>query len=100
MEEQINREAKEGWRLAADAERITDETRGSEDRKHTSGGIFIAVDSNLGAVVGEEEGAVASIPGNEGRITRACVNVRGGMRIFAVYIWHSAGWPPRNEALL
>ena len=68
MEEQFNREAKEGWRFAADAARFTDETAGSEDREHTSGGVFIAVDSNLGAFVGEEEGAVASIPGNEGRI--------------------------------
>ena len=42
----------------------------------------MAVDSNLGTVVGEEEGAVASIPGNEGRITQAWVNVRGGMRVF------------------
>ena len=33
--------------FAADAARITDETAGSEDRKHTSGGVFIAVDSNL-----------------------------------------------------
>ena len=61
MEEQFNEEAKEGWRFAADAARVTDETAGSEDRKHTSGGVFVAVDSNLGAVVGEEEGAVASI---------------------------------------
>ena len=40
MEEQFNREAKEEWRLAADAARITDDTAGSEDRKHTSGGVF------------------------------------------------------------
>ena len=37
MEEQFNREAKEGWRFAADAARITDERASSEDRKHTSG---------------------------------------------------------------
>ena len=54
----------------------------------------------MGAVVGEEEGAVASIPGNEGRITQAWENVRGGVRVFAVYFWHSEGWTPRNEALL
>ena len=30
MEEQLNREAKKGWRFAADAARITDETGGSE----------------------------------------------------------------------
>ena len=38
MEEQINKEAKEGWRFAADAARITDERASSEDRTHTSGG--------------------------------------------------------------
>ena len=39
MEEQFNREAKEGWRFAASAARITDEMAG-EGRKHTSGGVF------------------------------------------------------------
>ena len=34
MEEQFNKEAKEGWRFAADAARITDERAGSEDQKH------------------------------------------------------------------
>ena len=97
MEEQINEEAKEGWRIAA---RITNETTGSEDRKHTSGGVFVAVDNNLGEVVGAEEGANKSIPGNEGRIVQAWVNVRGGLRIFSVYFWLSEGWTPRNEGLL
>ena len=40
MEKQFNREAKEGWRFAADAARITDERGSSDDRKHTSGGAF------------------------------------------------------------
>ena len=40
MEEQFNREAKEGWRFAADATKITDERARSEDRKHTSGGVL------------------------------------------------------------
>ena len=31
------------------------------------GGVFVAIDSNLGAVVGEE-GTIESIPGNKGRI--------------------------------
>ena len=35
-----------------------------------------AIDSNLGAVVGAEEGAIESIPENEGRIAQAWVNVR------------------------
>ena len=55
MLEKFNNEAKEGWRLAADAARITDERAGSEDQKHTSGGVLAAVDSNLGAVVGKKE---------------------------------------------
>ena len=100
MEEQFNREAKEGWRLAADAARITDERASSEDRKHTSGGVFIAVDSNMGAVVGAEDGTIDSITGNEERIAQAWVNVRGGLRVFSVFFWHSEGWTPRNEALL
>ena len=36
MEEQFNREATEGWRFAADASRVTDESASSEDQKHTS----------------------------------------------------------------
>ena len=62
--------------------------------------FFVAVDSNMGAVIGEKEGAVASIPGNEGRITQAWVHVRGVCEFFSVYFWHSEGWTPRNEALL
>ena len=54
MEEQFNREAREGWRFAASAARITEEMAGDEDRKNTSGGVFVAIDSNLGAVVGAE----------------------------------------------
>ena len=60
----------------------------------------MAVDINLGAVVGAEEGTIESIPGNEGKISPAWVNVRGGLRIFSVYFWHSEGWTPRNEALV
>ena len=99
MKEQFNREAKEGWRFAADAARITDERASSEDRKHTSGGVLVAVDSNIGAIVGAEEGAIHSISGNEGRIAQAWVNVRGGLRFFSVFFWHSAGRKTRNEAL-
>ena len=39
---------------------------------------------------------VKSIPGNAGRIAQALVNVRGGMRVFAVYFSHSEGWTPRD----
>ena len=41
---------------------------------------------------------MASIPGNEGRITQVWVNVRGGMRFFRCTSRHSEGWTPRNEA--
>ena len=41
-----------------------------------------------------------SIPGNEGKMAQAWVNVRGGLRVFSVYFWHQEGWTPRNEALL
>ena len=47
-----------------------------------------------------EEGAIDSIPGNEGRIAQAWVNVRGGLRVFSVCFWHSEGWSSGNEALL
>ena len=60
----------------------------------------MAIDSNLGAVVRAEEGAIEPIPGNEGRIAQAWVNVRGGLRVFSVYFWYSEAWTPRNEALL
>ena len=96
MEEQFNKEAKDEWMFAASAARNTEETTGSEDRKHTSEGVFVAIDSNLGAVVGAEEGAIESIPGNEGRIAQSWVNVRGGLCVFSVYFWHSEGWTPRN----
>ena len=58
MEKQFNQEAKQGWRCAADAARITVENAGSEDRKHTSGGVFVAIHSNQGAVIGKEDEAV------------------------------------------
>ena len=54
MKEQFNKEAKEGWRFAADAARITDERANSEDRKHTSRGVFVEFVSNLGAVEAAE----------------------------------------------
>ena len=60
----------------------------------------MAIDSNLGAVVGAEEGAIESIPGNEGRIAQARVNVRGGLRVFSAFFWHAEVWTPRSEALL
>ena len=62
--------------LQLTAARITDENAGSEDRRHTAGGVFAAVCEQL---LTKEQGAVTSIPGNEGIIAHARVNVRGGM---------------------
>ena len=56
------------------------------------------MDSNLGAVGGGEKGAVTSIPGNEGRVAQVWAKVRGRMRMFAAYFWHTEGWSPRNAA--
>ena len=64
MKEQFNKESKQGWRFAAYVARITDESASSEDRKHTSGRVFVAINRNL--VVDKGEGAVMSSPGNEG----------------------------------
>ena len=55
MEEQFTKEAKQGWRFAADTAIITDENASSEDRKNTSVGVFVVVNSNLGAGIGKEE---------------------------------------------
>ena len=68
-----------------------------EDRKHTAGGVC---GSNLGTVVGAEEGTIVSISGKDGRIAQAWVNARGGLLFLSVYFWHSDGWTPRSEGLL
>ena len=39
MEEQFNKEANQGWRFAADAARVIDDSAGGVDRKHTSGSL-------------------------------------------------------------
>ena len=56
MEEQFNREAKQGWRFAADAARITDENASSEDRKHTSGGVLCSSQQPPGSSCGSRRG--------------------------------------------
>ena len=52
IEEQFNKEAKDGWRFSADAARITDENAGTEDRKHTSGGVSCYGRQQLGSSCG------------------------------------------------
>ena len=55
MEEHLNKGSKPGLRFAADSARITNENASSEDRKHTSGGVFVAINSKLEAVIDKEE---------------------------------------------
>ena len=99
VEEQLNKEAKEGWRFAAGAARITDERAGSHDQKHQE--EFCGSRQQSGSSCWRErEGAVMSIPGNEGRMAHVWVKVRGGMRMFAPYFWYTEGRSPRNEAIL
>ena len=62
-------------RFAADAARITDGRASSEDRKHTSGGVFMAVDSDLGAEQWHQS----------------------QVRVFSVYFWQTEEWTPQNE---
>ena len=82
MEEQFNKETNQECSLAADAARVTEDSAGSEECNLSSGTVVKAIDSDLGAVIDKEQGA-----GHERRIAQAWVNVRGGMRVFAVYIW-------------
>ena len=60
MEEQFTKEVQGRLvNLPADAARITDgRLQAARIVTHTSGGVFVAVDSNLGAVVEVEEGAI------------------------------------------
>ena len=68
-EEKFNKEAKQGWRTSADAVRITGENAGNAEGKHTSG-RSLGVKRQWLCVVDKRQGAVVSIPGNEGRIAR------------------------------
>ena len=87
MEEQFNKEAKEGWRFAADAARITDERAGREDHKRRIWRSFCGSRQQTGDSYWRERRS-------------SKVNVRGGMRMFAAYFWHTEGWSPSNEAVL
>ena len=91
--------AEKGWRFAAGAARIADETATSGDRKHTSERFCVAVDSNLGAVVAVEEWATDSIVGNEGRIAQAWECHRG-ISCFLALIACGANMCPEEEPLV
>ena len=76
MEEKYNKEVMQGWRFASDAARISDENASSEDRKHTSGGVFVANDSGVGAGVVRRRSRYVDY-WNRGGIAQAWRNVRG-----------------------
>ena len=57
-----HRNIEHGESLAADAARIAKEGK-REEQKHTSRGVFVAVEGGLRTVVDKEEGAVSSIHG-------------------------------------
>ena len=76
MEEQFKKEFKQGRRYAADAARISDD-RFTKKKELSS-----------------------PSQGNDRIIAQAWVNVRGGLRVFAVYVWRSEGWTLRNEAVM
>ena len=86
MEVQLNSEAKPGWRFAADWAKIADAKASSEDRKHESGGVFLAIDGGLGAVI--DKVAVTSIPRNEGIPAQASVECQRKFAVCAVF-WSS-----------
>ena len=77
--------------------RIADERAGVRIKNIHQEEFFVPVDSNLGAVVGEKR---RSSYVNPRRIAQVWVEVRGGMRMFAAYFWHTEGWTPRHEAIL
>ena len=84
IEERFNKEVQQGWRFAADAPSLSDENAGSVDCKCTSGGVSL-IEIVFGAVVDKKKERSRLFLGHEG---------------FAVYLWHSDGGTPRQEALM
>ena len=103
MEEQFNRRDQGRMEICSGAQQeLQRKWQADENRKHTSGGVVLLQSTvTLGAVVGAEEAAMESIPGNEGRIAQARVNCK---RRFAclrgLLSGIPTGWSSRNEALL
>ena len=60
----------------------------------------MATDSDLGAMIDKEEGAVRSLLGKRSINRPSMGKMSEGLRVFALYSWHSEGWTPRNEALM
>ena len=63
--------AKSNLQIAVDETRDTEGSPAQEDRKHTSGGVFIVAHGALSSVVNKEKGAVRTMPDKEGRIVEA-----------------------------
>ena len=77
MEEQFNKEAKQGWRPAADVARIT-----ARSPKRLRAVRIVSTRredfqwrSTAGAFIGKEEGAFTSIQGNERRMAQTWLTV-------------------------
>ena len=96
MEEQVNKEPMQA-RMEVCSGRSKDHRR---QCKHTSGGVFVAIGSCLGAVVDKEEGVATSVPGDEGRIVQAWVNVRRVCGVFFCHVFMVRGRMDENEALM
>ena len=86
--------------FAADAARITDERASLKVESIRQENFLWQSTATWEQLWEWKNGTIESIPGNEGRIAKAWVTVRGGWRVLSVYVWHSEGWTPRNEALL
>ena len=82
------------------AARVSDDEADCTDGGRHISWCFCCHSPAVGAVIGEDEGVVCSIPGNQGRIVQARVNIVGGLRVSAVHFWPSDGWTSRSEALM
>ena len=59
-----------------------------------SGGVLIAIVCHLAGVIAQKVGVDVAEEENRGRIAE------GGLYVFAINIWHTEGWSPRNEVLM
>ena len=70
MEDQFNKAVTQGWRFTADAAKITSDNASREDCKHTSGGVLVAIDGDLGVVVDKQRSSCLLMEMNEESLTR------------------------------
>ena len=82
MEDKFNKKAKQGWRFAADAPVQTNESAGSVDCKHTSGGVSLEIDNWLRDRRRRKKKERSRLfLGHEVRIAQAYVFVRRRLRL-------------------